>query len=166
MEPELRVPAEATSGVRLRAVTEDDLSIFFEHQRDPVANRMAAFPARDREAFMEHWTAKILGDETVAKRTILFRGQVVGNVVSFEQSGETLVGYWIGHDHWGHGIATRALSLFVSDVDTSRPLHAHVARHNAASIRVLEKTGFVSVGVETIVEAGGEIEELILRLDG
>jgi len=30
----------------------------------------------------------------------------------------------------------------------------------------LEKTGFVSVGVETIVEAGGEIEELILRLDG
>jgi RimJ/RimL family protein N-acetyltransferase len=164
MEPERRVPAESTSGVRLRDVTEDDLPIFFEHQRDPVADRMAAFPARDREAFMEHW-AKILGDETLAKRTILFQGQVVGNIVSFEQSGETLVGYWIGRDHWGHGIATRALSLFVAHVDTRRPLHAHVVKHNAASIRVLEKTGFVIVGVETILEAGGEIEELTLRLD-
>jgi hypothetical protein len=39
-----------TGEVRLRGVTEDDLPIFFEHQRDPVAKRMAAFPPRERDA--------------------------------------------------------------------------------------------------------------------
>ena len=93
----------STGEVRLRDVTEDDLPIFFEHQRDPVANRMAAFPARDRDAFMEHWKTKVLGDDTVTKRTIVFDEQVAGNIVSFEMSGELLVGYWIGRDHWGPG---------------------------------------------------------------
>ncbi len=112
---------KSASRVRLRAVIEDDLPIFFDHQRDPVANRMAAFPARNREAFMEHWTTKVLGDDTVTKRTILFDEQVVGNIVAFEVSGERLVGYWIGRGHWGKGIASRALSLFLEDVKT-RPL--------------------------------------------
>ncbi|MDP9329077.1 MAG: GNAT family N-acetyltransferase [Actinomycetota bacterium] len=147
--------------VRLRDVAEDDLPIFFDHQRDPVANRMAAFPARDREAFFEHWTTKILGDDTVTKRTILADEQVVGNIGSWEMSGETIVGYWIGRDQWGKGIASRALSLFIGEVHT-RPLYAHVAKHNLASIRVLEKSGFVRVG-EAI--ADDQIEEVILRLD-
>jgi hypothetical protein len=51
-----------TMDVVLRDVTEENLPIFFEHQRDPEANRMAAFAARDRDAFMAHWT-RILGDE-------------------------------------------------------------------------------------------------------
>ena len=38
----------------LREVVDSDLDAFFEHQREPEANRMAAFPARDREAFDEH----------------------------------------------------------------------------------------------------------------
>jgi RimJ/RimL family protein N-acetyltransferase len=155
---------DPSGGVRLRDAIEDDLSIFFEHQRDPVANRMAAFPARDLEAFTEHWTTKVLGDDTVTKKTILFDEQVVGNIVSFERAGERLVGYWIGRDHWGRGITSRALSLFLADVDT-RPLHARVAKHNVASIRVLEKSGFAIVGEDTIVESGMEIEDLIMRLD-
>jgi RimJ/RimL family protein N-acetyltransferase len=152
------------SRVRLRDVTEADLPIFFDHQRDPVANRMAAFPARDRQAFTQHWTTKVLGDDTVTKRTILLDEKVVGNIVSFEMSGETLVGYWIGRDHWGKGVASRALSLFLAEVD-ARPLHAHVAKHNVASIRVLEKCGFLIVGEDTIMESGDQVEELILRLD-
>ena len=39
----------------LREVVGSDLDAFFEHQREPEANRMAAFPARDREAFDAHW---------------------------------------------------------------------------------------------------------------
>jgi hypothetical protein len=33
----------------MREVVDSDLDAFFEHQREPEANRMAAFPARDRE---------------------------------------------------------------------------------------------------------------------
>jgi hypothetical protein len=37
--------------VALREVTKEDLPIFFEHQLDAEATRMAAFPSRDRDAF-------------------------------------------------------------------------------------------------------------------
>lgn len=43
-----------TNDVLLRDVTESDLPIFFEQQLDPDATAMAAFPSRDREAFMAH----------------------------------------------------------------------------------------------------------------
>ena len=151
--------------VRLRYVQADDLPIFFEYQRDPVANEMAAFPARDREAFMEHWTANILGNDTGRKRTILLDGEVVGNMLSWEQSGDTLVGYWIGREYWGRGVASRALALFLVEVD-ERPLHAYVAAHNAGSRRVLEKCGFRIVREQTIEESGVRIDEVIFRLDG
>jgi RimJ/RimL family protein N-acetyltransferase len=126
--------------VELRDVLPADLPVFFEQQLDPEATRMAEFPARDHDAFMTHW-AKCLADANTILRTILFRGQVAGSVVCWEQSGSRNVGYWLGRDYWGRGIATAALRQFLADV-TSRPLYAHVARHNTASIRVLEKCGF------------------------
>src|SRR5205085_7095250 len=41
--------------VALRPVRESDLPVLFEHQADPEAARMAAFPSRDRQAFIAHW---------------------------------------------------------------------------------------------------------------
>lgn len=155
----------ATGDVLLRDVRDDDLPIFFDHQADPAANHMAAFPARDREAFMAHWT-KIAVDATVITRTVVFDGHVAGNVVSWERSGERAVGYWIGREYWGQGVATRALSKFLGLVKM-RPLYAHVAKHNLASLRVLQKCGF-SISNEATVASdvhGGKVEELILRLD-
>jgi RimJ/RimL family protein N-acetyltransferase len=148
-----------TGEVELRDVIESDLPVFYEHQLDPEANRMAAFVARDRDAFMAHW-AGILRDDSVMAKTVLFDGQVAGNVVSFEQEGQRLVGYWIGKRHWGKGVATGALSAFLKH-NTSRPLYARVAATNVASIRVLEKCGFAVSGRE--IHAGG-VEELILEL--
>jgi RimJ/RimL family protein N-acetyltransferase len=135
-----------TGGVLLRDVEGGDLPVFFEHQLDPEATRMADFPARDRGPFMAHWH-RILGDESVVKKTILYGDEVAGNVVSFTSSGEREVGYWIGRRYWGRGIAKRALAAFL-DLERRRPLYAHVARHNAASIRVLENCGFRKMGEE------------------
>ena len=129
-----------TVEVRLRGVEDPDLEVFFEHQADPEAGVMAAFPARDKERFAAHW-ARIRADPAVILRTVVAGGVVAGNVVSWPQDGQRLVGYWIGREHWGRGVATRALRLF-ADEDPTRPLHAHVAAHNVGSIRVLEKCGF------------------------
>jgi RimJ/RimL family protein N-acetyltransferase len=148
--------------VNLRAVEESDLPVFFEHQTDPEANRMANFEARDRDTFMAHW-AKILRDETGVVRTIEFEGRVAGNIVSWEHDGERDVGYWIGREHWGRGVATAALSAFLDELDT-RPLHAHVATHNIGSIRVLERCGFERTGEPTPAGADG-VRELLLKLD-
>ena len=144
--------------VALRDVTADDLPALFEHQLDPDATAMAAFPARDREAFMAHW-ARILVDETVVTKTVVAEGRVVGNIGSWEAEDTTLVGYWIGKEHWGRGFASAALAAFLGEV-TKRPLHARVAKHNLASRRVLEKNGFTACGETT----DGDIEEVLLVL--
>ena len=73
---------------------------------------------------------------------------VAGNVVSFEEDGQRGVGYWIGRRFRGRGVATAALSASLEIVET-RPLYARVAKHNAASIRVLEKCGFEISGEDS-----------------
>ena len=164
MSSSTRSPGNQTDGVRLRDVTEADLPVLFEQQMDPEANRMAAFPARNREAFAAHWR-QVLDDGAVLKKTILFDGRVAENILSFEQLGRTLVGYWVGKEYWGKGIATRALSEFLNHV-TARPLYARVAKHNRASIRVLEKCGFRICGEDRgpFGPDGEEVEEFILEL--
>ena len=148
----------------LRDVSEQDFPVFFEHQLDPDACEMAAFAGRDPDTFMEPWT-DILGDDTVVKRTILFDGHVAGYMVSFERSDKRQLGYWIGKKFWGKGVATRALSVFLGLLEM-RPLYAHVAKHNLASLRVLEKCGF-TIHAEAMApaeEGDPEVEEFILRL--
>jgi RimJ/RimL family protein N-acetyltransferase len=149
--------------VSLREVAEEDLPILFEHQQDPEACRMAAFPPRDREAFMAHWH-RILRDEAGTCRTVVVDGQVAGNIVCFQRSGLWEVGYWIGRDHWGRGVATRALRDFVRLVPT-RPLYGAVVKHNVASIRVLEKCGFVvSDDASSATEASADVEMVLMKL--
>jgi RimJ/RimL family protein N-acetyltransferase len=148
----------------LRDVDEADLAIFYEHQRDPEATRMAAWAARDRAAFDAHWR-RVLADDAVTKRTIVFEGDVAGNIVCFQQGDKRLVGYWIGREFWGRGLATSALTELLAEV-TERPLHAFVARANVASIRVVEKCGFVLSGYQTVFDEvlGEAVEEAILEL--
>ncbi len=153
------------SNILLRAVTLSDLPIFFEQQLDPDAAAMAAFPSRDKEAFDAHW-AKIMANEAVILRTIEADGQVAGHLVSFLIEGEREVGYWLGREFWGRGIASEALKQFLGVVQT-RPLVAHVAKHNLGSKRVLEKCGFKVIGEDKYTNIGNEeVEEFILRLDG
>lgn len=147
----------------LRDVVEDDLPTFFEHQREPEANEMAAFPARDRDAFMTHWRTKVLANPNNRSKTIVVDGHVVGNIVSWEQDGKRLVGYWLGRAHWGKGIASAALADYVANYETARPTYAFVASKNVGSIRVLEKCGFRRAGVPVMGHDG--VEELLMQLD-
>jgi RimJ/RimL family protein N-acetyltransferase len=141
--------------VQLRDVQESDLLIFFEQQNDPEANQMAAFPARERDAFMAHWH-KIMADEGGVLKTVLFNGHVAGNIVCWTAADEREIGYWIGREYWGKGIATKALAAFLEHV-RERPLYAHVVKHNIGSRRVLEKCGFKM--------HREDIEELIMKLE-
>jgi RimJ/RimL family protein N-acetyltransferase len=125
----------------LRDVIESDLPVFFEHQSDPEAIRMADVPSREHGPFMDHWR-RIIAEPALVAKTIVFEGEVAGNVVSWEQDGRQLVGYWIGQEFWGKGLATNALAELVEELPM-RPLYAYVAPTNVGSIRVLEKCGFV-----------------------
>ena len=151
--------------VELREAIDEDLPILFEHQRDPEANEMAAFPAREWGTFVAH-ESRIRSDPAITNRTIVVDGQVAGSIVSWTADGERDVGYWLGREFWGRGIGTRALAIFLG-IDPTRPLHARVAKHNIGSLRVLEKCGFKIVGEDRWSPDGGaESEEFIVRLDG
>lgn len=128
----------------LREVQQSDLPIFFEQQIDAEAVRMAATHPRDHEAFMTHWKTNVLVNPAVIARTVIHEGEVAGTANIFERDGRRLVGYFFGRAHWGKGIATRAVRELL-ELDATRPLFAFVAIHNVASIRVLEKNGFVQI---------------------
>ena len=160
-------PSPLKGDVLLRDVTEGDLPTFFEQQLDSDANRMAAFTRKDpadRDAFDAHWT-KIMGDDTITIKTILFEGHVAGHVATFQMFGKPEVTYWIGREYWGKGLATKALSEFLGHVN-ARPLYARVSKDNVASIRVLEKCGFTVSGEDKGFSnaRGEEVEEFILEL--
>ncbi len=161
-------PGQLKGDVLLRDVTARDLAVFFEQQLDPTANHMAAFTARDpadRDAFTKHWT-KILNDDTVTKKTIVFGGRVAGHIACFDRFGNMEVTYWIGKEYWGKGLATRALSEFLR-LYPSRPLYARAAKDNIASLRVLGKCGFAICGEDKAFAnaRGEEAEEYILELN-
>ena len=146
--------------VELREAVEDDLPILFRNQADPEASAMAAFPSRDWDAFVAHRT-KIDANPDMLVRTILVDGEVAGDIGSWPEEADRNVGYWIGRTFWGRGVATSALRAFL-ELETTRPLIAHVAVHNLGSRRVLEKCGFVVVREQNIDDA----DELVTVLQG
>jgi RimJ/RimL family protein N-acetyltransferase len=79
--------------------------------------------------------------------------------------GKPEVSYWLDKAYWGRGIATSALSAFLLLIQ-ERPVYARVATDNAASLRVLEKCGFVRIGTnrDFANARGQEIEEVLLQL--
>lgn len=155
----------AISGpVRLRNVEQDDLPRMYQMQLDPESNRLAVTIPRSAEAFDAHW-ADALRDPSITAKAILLGGVLAGYISCFRRDGQASVGYWISREHWGNGIATRALQLLLLEVAT-RPLYAHVAISNGASLRVLQKCGFVveRVQVSPASDRFPECEEAILVL--
>jgi RimJ/RimL family protein N-acetyltransferase len=149
--------------VRLRPVVESDLEAFYAQQADPESVATARVPSRDREAHFPHWRAALANESTFV-RTIEVDGECAGHVVGFVRDGvgDVEVGYWIARSQWGRGVASEALAQFLT-LEPRRPLVAHVATHNLASRRVLEKCGFT---LEALVPdaLGDGVDEWHLRL--
>lgn len=124
---------------------------------------MAAVASRDWTAFVEHWNT-VLADPDLVKQTILADDHVAGYVASWPSEGQWLVGYWLGREFWGKGIATQALAMFLERVRI-RPLHALVAGHNVGSRRVLEKCGFTLLETRREAADRSDVEELVMVLE-
>lgn len=130
--------------VTLREPVESDLPTFFEHQNDKGAEEMVGLPSRAQDDFFRHWH-KIMAKETIILRTILFKDQIAGYLCSFiKEADEREVGYQLGREFWGKGIATQALQLFLPLIPC-RPLYGVTPTHNIGSQKVLTRCGFVLV---------------------
>lgn len=150
--------------ITLAEVTDDDLPFLFAIQQDPASNHMADVAPRDAATFAAHW-AKIRSNPESLTRVIRADGERAGLVLSFIRDGVRELGYWIDRPHWGRGIASRAVAMFLP-LDPHRPLTGHVLKDNAGSIRVLERNGFVRTG-EFRADAwhrGGTVELWVYKL--
>ena len=109
---------------------------------------MASFAVRDRDSFFLHWE-RIRLAESVTIRTILYNNEVAGNILSFDMDSKREVGYWLGREFWGKGIASTALQQYLR-IELIRPLYGYAAKHNIGSQKVLEKCGFELAGEEEV----------------
>ena len=131
--------------IRLRRTTAADVPLLHAFELDQASNKLAGTKPRDWATFQARWT-EILADPEesvtgVTPRVILAEGVVVGAVSISPQNGSDSIGYWIAREHWGRGIATRAVAMMLVEFKR-RPLYATAAGHNYPSIRVLQKNGF------------------------
>lgn len=161
------VSESKTTGMILRQVVKEDVATFFEQQIDPESNFSAAFTDRDpnnRENFFARWD-RILNDQNMHTRTILTDGKIAGYVANFLRFDKPEVSYWLGKEFRGKGLATTALSEFLTEVGI-RPIYARAVKDNKPSIRVLEKCGFKLLGHDKAYAnaRGEEVEEVIMQL--
>lgn len=76
------------------------------------------------------------------------------------------VGYWLGQDYWGQGIALQALNLLVDYGFNTLGMHriyASVFEPNTASAKVLQKAGFIHEGTrrQSVYKNGQHLNELL-----
>ena len=142
--------------VTVRSWRKDDVKALVRHANNPkvAANLRDQFPhpysRRDAIDFLDYAHTQ----EPECAFAIEYGGEAVGGVGFLlgrdiaRRSAE--MGYWLGEDFWGRGIATRvvtAVSDWAFDNYHLTRVFAQTFAHNAASIRVLEKSGFVREGI-------------------
>src|SRR6266511_3022587 len=124
------------------------------------ANRNIWLQLRDRfphpytHADAEGWLAYALQAQPETNFAITLEDEVVGGIgYRFGTDVERFsaeIGYWLGEALWGRGIATAALRAVTRHAFETHELNRLFAlpfARNFASIRVLEKAGFVREGV-------------------
>lgn len=154
--------------IKLRPTEVTDLEILFLFQLDKEGSYLAAFTPKDsadKTAYLRKHT-KLLHDPSVNNHTIIIDNVIVGSIGKFVMEGDAEITYWIDRKLWKQGIATKALQDFLS-IESTRPLFGRVAFDNLGSQKVLEKCGFVKIGVDKGFANARqtEIEEFIYRLD-
>ena len=159
-----RIKLMMNHAVSIRNVERDDLPRIYEFQIDPESNRIAVTIPRSADGFSAHWE-NALRDPNVTAKAILIGDELVGCISCFKMDRLDSVGYWLDREFWGRGIASKALNLLLTEVSV-RPLSARVATSNVASLRVLQKCGFVveHVQLSPADDRYPECEEALLIL--
>ena len=155
------------NNITLRPSRAEDLEFFFQFQLDEEAGHLAAFMPKEpgnKPAYMDKYS-RLLKDPTVNMMTIMFGNDIAGSISKFEMKGDAEITYWIDRKFWNKGIASTALSVFLTK-EKMRPIFARTAFDNFGSQKVLEKCGFVRIGRDRgfANARNAEIEEFIYKL--
>ncbi len=94
----------------------------------------------------------------------VFVGCISATPGEYENNRSAEIGYWLGENYWGKGIATESVQKMTKHVFTSTNivrLFAPVFGQNKKSMNVLEKCGYIKEGVlkKAIFKNGEYIDE-------
>ena len=148
-------PRLINSPVQLRELKQSDAKILasLANDREIWRNVRDHFPHPYSLEHAKRFITEAITLKPPVTFAIAFNNKFVGvigiktQIDIYRRSGE--VGYWIGKPHQGQGIATIALALITDyglNVLNLNRLFAGVFSNNAASIRVLEKCGYLHEG--------------------
>jgi RimJ/RimL family protein N-acetyltransferase len=127
------------------------------------------YALRDAEAFLAAPRDPALPSLLIFERTDGAPRLVGGCGLNRRPSGAIELGYWIARPHWGRGIATEACTALI-DMACALGLKQLEGSHfldNPASGRVLEKLGFVPLGITApriSCARGAKVQARLLRL--
>lgn len=147
-----------TPRLKLRSAREDDLEAMHAVLSDPRATRWWSTPPHETLDQTRVWLDSMIANGPNHPDFVVERDGLVIGKAGFWKLPE--VGYILHPDHWGQGLAREAVAAAIDHVFATRGLDgltADVDPDNAASIRLLERLGFVRTGfAERTWNVGGE----------
>lgn len=136
-----------TPRLTLRSARPDDLEAMHAILSDPRATRWWSTPPHGTLDQTRTWLEGMVANGPDNPDFVIeLNGRVIGKA-GFWKLPE--VGYILHPDHWGQGFAREAVAAAIDHVFATRDLDdliADVDPENAASIRLLERLGFVRTG--------------------
>ena len=165
-----------SSRVREWRTTDKASLVRLANNRKVWRNLAHRFPHPYTEASADTWFALLANQELPTHWAIELEGEAIGGIGIDPGEGiyakNAIFGYWLGEPYWGRGIMTAVVRATVEHVfahfDLAR-LVSPVFEWNPASMRVLEKCGFVREAVlrKSVFKDGQLIDEVIYaRLRG
>jgi RimJ/RimL family protein N-acetyltransferase len=107
------------------------------------------FPSPYKKKNAKEWIENVKTQASATNFCIEADGEVVGSI-GFMLKEDVYrknieIGYFIGEEYWGKGIATEAIKQLLQHIEKNyNPvrIYAEVFEHNKASMKALEKNGF------------------------
>lgn len=147
-----------------------DSIVHHANNRNVWINLRDRFPHPYTIGDARSWLEAVVGARPISNFAIVVDDEAVGGIGFSLQDDvgyrSAEIGYWLGEEFWGRGIATDALvavsNYAFSSYDLCR-LFAHVFEWNPGSTRVLEKAGYSFEGRlrKSVTKDGKTIDQLM-----
>jgi ribosomal-protein-alanine N-acetyltransferase len=150
--------------------TDRDSLVAQANNRNVWRNLRDRFPHPYTENDAEAWLALARAQPDWLNWAIVVDDAAVGCVglepLTDVHAGTTHIGYWLGEPYWGRGIMTAAVQAIAEHAFSPlgfKRIETPVFAWNPASMRVLEKCGFVREGVmaKSVLKDGELIDSVL-----